>query len=437
MRNLSLIILLILKIFVNSVFAQKWENICPDFISDSIYGLDGTFKNQNEGWIVPIGELPQKLYRTINGGSSWVIQMCRDSIFYSDILFVDDYFGWMKVEKQTGPYHYEYYLYSTTDGGDTWQKVSPPSSSYVYTFIDSLTGFAGGEDSIYYTTDGGLTWHPSKVESDVRFGITDIYFVDRQYGWAVGLRSDITDCGIVFNTIDSGKTWYVQEPETYILQAVYFPNKQHGCAVGFNVWWEGVILITNDGGNSWKDNFLPSSFLNDVVFIDDSTGWVVGDYGFIGYTEDGGNTWEQIESGTDADLNQIVFVENGKVGYIFGERNTLLKYDSRNSVIEESNSTFSDKFKLYQNYPNPFNDITMIVYEVGWHCNVDLDIYDLEGREIRSLFSGEKSRGTHSIIWDGRDDNGKIVSAGVYLCRLEVRVNGKRHADVKKILSLK
>ncbi|MBO8130105.1 MAG: T9SS type A sorting domain-containing protein [Candidatus Marinimicrobia bacterium] len=421
-RNLSLIILIVLKFFIDSAFAQKWINICPDFIPDSIYRLDGTFKNQNEGWIIPIGELPQNLYRTTNGGSSWVIQMSSDSILCFDILFVDDYYGWMKAKKRVATSHtYKYCLYSTKDGGNTWQKVSsPPSYYHVYTFIDSLTGFAGGENSIYYTTDGGLTWHPTKIESDARFGITDIFFVDRQYGWAVGGRSDIIDCGIILSTNDSGKTWFVQEPETYMLQAVYFSSRQHGCAVGFNCVGGGMILITNDGGNSWKDNSLPSPILNDVVFIDDSTGWVVGDYGIIGYTEDGGNTWKKIESGTDAYLYKIVFVENGKVGYIFGTRNTLLKYDNKNNVIKESNFTFSDKFKLYQNYPNPFNNVTVIEYKLMETNDVTLNIYDLNGRRITSLVCGiRQNPGMYKIIWDGKDNEENFVNSGIYFYELK------------------
>jgi len=126
---------------------------------------------------------------------------------------------------------------------------------------------------------------------------------------------------------------------------------------------------------------------------------------------------------------EIAISELNKV-YIFS-------FGDFNSIKVSNPETISDEYRLYQNYPNPFNDITMIVYEVGWHCNVDLDIYDLRGQKVRSLFSGEKSRGTHSIIWDGRDDSGRIVPTGIYLYKLEIR-NGERiYVDIRKMLFLK
>lgn len=404
--------------------AQEWISINPSFDPPGNYIIDGTFKNTMEGWMVARGQLPQSLYHTIDGGIIWSIQVEEDSTFYSNFQFVDDRYGWIKVSKEVSsdnPPSYEYYLWQTRDGGSTWQVLSAPPDSafYAVTFLDSLTGFSGGENAIYRTTDGGESWQVQTIEPGVRFGVTDIYFVDEQYGWAVGGRSDLFDSGIILNTVDGGETWQVQLPETLILQAVYFTSRMQGYSVGFNVFWEGVIMRTNDGGENWETHYLPSSWLNDLVFTDDSTGWVVGDYGFIWYTKDGGETWEQIESGTDADLKRIVFVENGEVGYIFGVNNTLLRYD-RTTDVKVDDVVVPSVFELYQNYPNPFNPETMIAYELKEAVFINLKVYDLLGGEVITLVNERQTVGSHQAVWDGRNKYGKGVSSGIYFYEFRV-----------------
>jgi len=76
------------------------------------------------------------------------------------------------------------------------------------------------------------------------------------------------------------------------------------------------------------------------------------------------------------------------------------------------------KFELYQNYPNPFNLETTIEFEIPFDSWVSVKIYDILGREIKTLVSGFKSAGRHKVIWDGRDEQGSYISSGVYFCRM-------------------
>ena len=73
---------------------------------------------------------------------------------------------------------------------------------------------------------------------------------------------------------------------------------------------------------------------------------------------------------------------------------------------------------LTQNYPNPFNPSTTISYSLPEAGEVDLLIYDLQGRLVDKLFSGPQSSGTHDIQWSGSDQNGNQISTGVYLCKM-------------------
>jgi hypothetical protein len=75
---------------------------------------------------------------------------------------------------------------------------------------------------------------------------------------------------------------------------------------------------------------------------------------------------------------------------------------------------------LNGNYPNPFNSSTIITFTISGNAHSKLIIYNIEGQKVRTLVSGELFAGSHSVIWDGRDDSGRPVSSGVYLSRLSI-----------------
>lgn len=68
--------------------------------------------------------------------------------------------------------------------------------------------------------------------------------------------------------------------------------------------------------------------------------------------------------------------------------------------------------------PNPFSSGTEISYELKDSAPFTLSIYNLKGQKVRSLLQAEGRAGSHSTRWDGRDDSGRQVSSGIYLCRI-------------------
>ena len=395
--------------------AQDWTNINPSFDPPGNYSMsNGTFVDEYTGWSAEF--YPGRICKTTDSGLNWVLQKDSSGVWIYDIEFINTLHGWVLGEKVIERSHF---LWRTTDGGNSWEEISIPGL-YITSFFDSCKGFAGG-DSIYLTTDGGESWQPQTIEPGARFGVTDIYFVDEKYGWAVGISSEIIDAGIILNTTDGGQTWQVHRHPTLSGSSIYFLNRHHGCIVGDLAWGE-AIMMTQDGGENWNFYYPGSPVLRDVVFTDDNTGWTVGDYGSIWYTGDGGKTWEQVESGTSADLNRIVFVEDGTVGYIFGSDNTLLKYERTIGDIEIEYSVTPSMFKLNQNYPNPFNPETSIQYSVVSDQSlphVTLKIYNVLGHEVQTLMNEQKEPGYYTATWDGKDYRGKDVSSGVYFYCLQ------------------
>ena len=70
--------------------------------------------------------------------------------------------------------------------------------------------------------------------------------------------------------------------------------------------------------------------------------------------------------------------------------------------------------RLYPNYPNPFNSQTQLKFKILIPTFLSMKIFDINGHEIKILFSGQKERGTYSLKWDGKDSNGIPVASGVY-----------------------
>lgn len=78
-----------------------------------------------------------------------------------------------------------------------------------------------------------------------------------------------------------------------------------------------------------------------------------------------------------------------------------------------------ENFALMQNYPNPFNPSTTIRYYLPRASEVSLKIYNSAGRLIRTLEKRFLSSGTRSVVWDGKNDRGREVSAGIYLYKIQ------------------
>jgi hypothetical protein len=98
-----------------------------------------------------------------------------------------------------------------------------------------------------------------------------------------------------------------------------------------------------------------------------------------------------------------------------------------------SNTTIPNQFELYQNYPNPFNPITTLRYDLPEQASVKIIIYDMLGRQVRMLINQTQDAGFKSVIWEGTNDFGKTVSAGIYL----YQIKAKGFVQTRKMVLLK
>jgi hypothetical protein len=76
-------------------------------------------------------------------------------------------------------------------------------------------------------------------------------------------------------------------------------------------------------------------------------------------------------------------------------------------------------FDVAQNYPNPFNPTTTINYQVPQVSDVKLVVYNILGQKVRTLVNDRMEPGYHSVVWDGRNEDGRTVASGIYIYRFE------------------
>ena len=132
---------------------------------------------------------------------------------------------------------------------------------------------------------------------------------------------------------------------------------------------------------------------------------------------EGNHTLKLWSNNSPTKTSVIIFEENGVVTKL-----NNVEYKSFNPNI----------FDLYQNYPNPFNNNTLIRFILFESMSIKLDIYDLEGRLVKTLVNSRLTSGEHQIMWDGTNNKGNKVTSGIYFYRLY----NNRFQNTKKILMI-
>jgi hypothetical protein len=132
---------------------------------------------------------------------------------------------------------------------------------------------------------------------------------------------------------------------------------------------------------------------------------------------------------------QVLNKETG----LFEER-SLISGQQKSSVViftdlekPQHDTPVADNVVLHGNYPNPFNPETKISFSLTQDQEIELTVYNLKGQNVRTLYNGITSSGEQSIVWNGKDDDGKSVGSGLYFYKLKT----KDKELTKKMLLLK
>ncbi len=208
-------------------------------------------------------------------------------------------------------------------------------------------------------------------------------------------------------------------------------------------------LLLNDSTGKFIDvttTHLPVQFLNTVDgdFVDvDADGDLdiltaqafSGTYqAFINeggvFTDLTGDVFQTLPTGNGIDVEAADFNGDGILDiYLTGFQRTDFLFFGESQVVAISNNPEAPQaFSLEQNFPNPFNPVTDIGFRVtdfptgGLRSgNIELIIYDINGRQVRTLVNEPKMPGHYTVQWDATDKNGAPVASGVYIYTLRAR----------------
>jgi flagellar hook assembly protein FlgD len=102
-------------------------------------------------------------------------------------------------------------------------------------------------------------------------------------------------------------------------------------------------------------------------------------------------------------------------------------------VLTLANVDLPKVYALGQNYPNPFNPSTTFNVDIPKISDVNIKVYDVLGREITTLLSGQQPAGSLKVKWDGLDAHGFAAPTGIYF----VKMTAGEFSDSRKIMLMK
>lgn len=252
--------------------------------------------------------------------AAWVVMQRSDPDYrdYMDVTFTSEGIGWVAGSALTEDIENPGFIAQTMNGGATWQKMDTKISADlvgIY-FLDDENGWAVGAKGLIVNTTNGRDWEIQISKADTT--LKGIYFVNKNVGFAVGETDTIIKTkngGRVWNVLDGGIVGAVGDEPASMFSALQFIDENTGWIVGIRVnpqekSQKSIIQMTTDGGETWtKQETGKEDILEDIFFLDDSSGWAVGENGVILHTTNGGKLWKEQDSGTIETLRSVRFVD--------------------------------------------------------------------------------------------------------------------------------
>jgi photosystem II stability/assembly factor-like uncharacterized protein len=442
----------LLLMFIFSIAAAQlpgtWKKTNFNYTAYSSRINDNFFIDAQRGWAVNgIGQI----HRTTDGGVTWTKQFDKTSFthfrsagFFDSLNGYAGALGWGDVNNTAA--RDSVILYRTTNGGASWVPEHQLSSKTIergfcgmHVISDSIiygVGRVRGPAWFYKTTDRGKTW-TAKDMNGYAAGLIDVLFFTKDSGITVGLTdtTHTSSRAIILSTADGGETWdtvYTASRTNEWAWKITFPSRNTGyVSLQRNSNVAPVyVLKTTDGGISWSDKLFSATgyFVQGIGFLNDTLGWAGGTSLAPKQTTDGGTTWTSITIGNS--LNRFRKI-NDSLMYVSGSG--MWKYSPGTALAVEKGTSIPVTSNLEQNYPNPFNPQTTIAFTVPEEGFATISIYDIGGAWIRTLLADNVKKGTYTVSWDGRIESDEEAPSGTYFYRLQT----KNFTESKKMLLIR
>jgi len=371
------------------------------------------------------------------------------------------------------------------NGGINWNKITVGTNQYQLVdgnFINSSTGYAASANNIILkTTDSGMNWLEISAFTELSPHIYNLKFLNENTGYAYISYTSTPGTGYAYKkTTNGGLTW------TNLLTGYSFFFGSSGSSTTYNnseflatgnlgysikeVYtynrpndsYSHSVMLSNNGGTSWNSTYISATnWVKSISFINDSTGYFSSSIG-IHKTTNQGTNWNLISPfyatklkflndtlGYASNDSNLYYTTNGGLnwtltlrqvalndftfnefqsGYAVGNGGLICKIGSGLIQITNISSNIPGEYKLSQNYPNPFNPSTKINFDLKNTAFAMLRIYDMTGREVRTLVNEKLSAGSYSY-----DFKASELPSGVYFYQLQA----EGFIETKKMILLK
>ncbi len=303
----------------------------------------------------------------------------------------------------------EYYIYSRNDEG--FERTSPPDAPntlhqfFVATVVDELeinSGWTVGAPGDNATTGIWVRVDPNGTAAQP----------EDDYTPAPGVNCFVTGQGtpggaIGENDVDGGTT--------SLLTPVYdLSQATQNCKVAYYRWYSNnrgsspnadnwVVDVSNDGGVNWTsvENINPPDTQQNTwvpIVVDIVALFGTPDQVQLRFRASDLGTGSIVEAAVD----DLVILTN-----------------QASAAVSEPAAAVPARFAVGPNQPNPFNPSTTISYSLPERSEVAVTVFDVSGRQVRTLVRAVQEAGEKSVTWNGLDDGGQSVSSGVYYYRVE------------------
>ena len=204
-------------------------------------------------------------------------------------------------------------------------------------------------------------------------------------------------------------------------------------AVGGDLDFGSGMIRSKDEGNSWEYSYLGIwGEAKALSFRTPTEGWaVLGVAGTYMVTTDTARTWHDYYSPDSSAVNDMTFTDSTH-GFMVGGKGMILKYNSSIASVKNNSPELPSTYTLFQNYPNPFNPATTIGYELSDASSVVVKVYDVTGREVKTLFRGKQEAGVHTLQFDGEG-----FASGTYFYELSTSNSKQRTTQLRKMVLLR
>ncbi|MBK7500048.1 MAG: T9SS type A sorting domain-containing protein [Ignavibacteriales bacterium] len=352
--------------------------------------MDISFSDVNHGFA--LGQM-DVLSRTSDGGESWYVDYLGTGREFYSITTIDSNNFYIVGSN---------IILKTTDGGSTWHSTNPPFQLSGVCFLNSNIGIAVGSNGINYglngvilrTTDAGIHWNIqsyeemsplwgtsiidsnslcavgqnstiqisddfgnswNSIQSDIYDNINKVFFVDNNYGYAVG-------SGRLIKTYKGGMNWQIQNLGiTNQVNDINFLDTTHAYIVGSG----GIFGMTTNAGLTWDISQIFNENLNGIFFTNLYEGITIAEYGKILHTIDGGLNWTVVFQNSDYNFKDLDFLDSIN-GVVVGGRWDGMNHVSIVINTHDGGSTWQPRYLSYYLVDVQYIDINNIIAVGAW-----------------------------------------------------------------------